>query len=175
MKKETENLAKAAVALQEDLNKLSVDKINTTEDKDPKIQEISLEKICQNEGIPYIKPARRLSPPMGKLPETQKGEHKRAWEYVKGIYENYQVPGEAITFSLCLYPGDADYLWIIPANIPVAIPRLVAKHLEETQKYHQFSYTEKANEVLQTDSFTHTFHVCGVQYRGKFRPIGAFE
>lgn len=175
MKNETENLAKAAVALQEDLNKLSVDTINTTEDKEPEIQEISMENKCKEQGIPYIKPSRRLSAPMGKLPEKQKAEHKRAWEYVKGIYENFHIPGEAITFPLCLYPGDADYLWVIPANIPVAVPRLVAKHLEETQKYHQFAYREKPTDILQTDSFTHSFSVSGVQYRGKFRPIGAFE
>ena len=54
MKKETENLAKATVALQEDLNKLSVDKINTTEDKEPEIQKISIEKKCKELGTKVL-------------------------------------------------------------------------------------------------------------------------
>lgn len=174
MKKETEKLAKAAVSLQEDLNKLTVDHINETPDVEPEIQKESMESRCQAEGIRYIKPKRRLSPPLGSLPTKQKDEHKRAWEYVKGIYENFAIPGEAITFSLCLFPGDPDFLWEIPANVPVAVPRMVAKHLEETQKYHQFAYQELPSNAQTVDNFTHSFKVSGVSYRGKFRPIGAF-
>ncbi len=174
MKKDTANLAKSTMELQEDLDKLTVDEVNTTKTEEPEIQEISLEQKCKNEGIPYIKPKRRLSPPLGTLPNKIKEEHKRGWEYVKGIYENYQVPGEEINFSLCLYPGDADYLWSIPSNVPVAIPRMVAKHLEEVQQYHLFDHRKKSPDLLRSDSFTHSFEVTGIKYRGKFRPIGAF-
>ncbi len=174
MKKDTIKLAEATVALQEDLNNLTVDKVNETKDQEPEIQEISMENKCNAEGIQYIKPSRRLSPPLGKLPDKQKKEHVRAWEYVKGMYENFAVPGEAITFSLCLYAGDADFLWTIPCNVPVAVPRHVAKHLEETQKYHDFAYRDSPLESLKIDNFTNTFQVSAVKYRGKFRPIGAF-
>ena len=175
MKKETEELARSTMRLQDDLNKLNIDEINKVQADDPEIQEMSFENKCKADGVRYIESKRRLSSPMGTLPEKLKKEHKRAWEYVRGMYENFASVGEAITFSLCMYPGDADHLWEIPANVPVAVPRFVAKHLEEVQKYHQFNYVEAPTYALGKDNFTHRFKVSGVQYRGKFRPIGAFE
>lgn len=177
--KNTEKLAKAAVEMQQDLSTLTVDRVEQLAPKvDAEIQEESLENIAKREGIPYIKPKRRLSPPIGTLPEKQKHEHQRAWEYVKGIYENYVINGEPITFSLCLYPGDADFLWEIPCNIPVYVPRMVAKHLEEAQKYHTFSQiaatTDPAPMSLGEVDGMRWFRPTGTHYRGKFRPIGAF-
>jgi hypothetical protein len=176
MKTETAKLAKSAIEMQEDMNSLSIDRVNEMAPKteEPLPQEESLEQIAKKEGTLYIKPKRRLSPPLGTLPEKLKSEHKRAWEYVKGIYENYVVNGEPITFSLCLYPGDADYMWEIPPNIPVYVPRMVAKHLEEVQKYHSFGFIERAPNAWQKDEFTHQFAATGTHFRGKFRPIGAF-
>lgn len=175
MKKETTNLAKAAVGLQEDLNQMTMDRIEATAERsEPAYQPETLEAIAKREGALYIKPKRRLSPPLGTLPEKLKDEHKRAWEYVKGIYENYVISGEPITFNLCLYPGDADYQWEIPCNIPVYVPRMVAQHLEETQKYHTFSYIERPQNRWAPDDFTHQFSTTGTHYRGKFRPVGAF-
>lgn len=174
MKKDLETAVKATVSLKKDLDKLTVDEVNKTKDEEPEIQEESLENRCKREGVRYIKPKRRLSAPLGTLPEKLKRQHKHDWEYVKGIYENFAIPGEAITFSLCLYPGDADYLWEVPANIPVAVPRLVAKHLEEVQRHHQFGHREKPSALLSPDNFMHEFQVTGTTYRGKFRPIGAF-
>ncbi len=176
--KTVEKLAKSAVGLQEDLDKLSVDVVNEVAPHvDPAPQQESLENVARREGCPYIKPKRRLSPPLGTLPEKLKGEHKRAWEYVKGIYENYIFNGEPLTFALCLYPGDADYLWEIPANTPVYVPRMVAQHLEECQKYHTFSQLAATSEPAPLPSgeveAMRWFRPTGTHYRGKFRPIGA--
>jgi hypothetical protein len=91
------------------------------------------------------------------------------------MYENYVINGEPVTFGLCVYAGDADYLWEIPANVPVYVPRMVAKHLEEVQKYHTFTYLENPMNNLRPDDFTHQFRVDGTHYRGKFRAIGAFS
>jgi hypothetical protein len=52
---------------------------------------------------------------------------------------------------------------------------MVAKHLEEVQKYHTFTYTEAPQTQWRADEFTHQFKVSGTHYRGKFRPIGAFS
>lgn len=180
MSKETEKLAKSAVALQEDLNKLTLDAINKSAPaQEPEPQAESLENLAKREGAIYIKPKRRLSPPLGSLdncknPEKIKKEHARAWEYVKGMYENYVVSGEPLTFSLCLYPGDPDYMWEIPCNVAVYVPRMVAKHLEEIQKYHTFGYIETPANHWKPDEFTHQFSATGTHYRGKFRPLGAF-
>jgi len=178
--KTADKLVKNTVGLQEDLNKLSVDVVNEVAPHcEPEVQIESLESVARREGIQYVKPKRRLSPPLGTLPDKLKNEHKRAWEYVKGIYENYVINGEALTFSLCLYPGDADYMWEIPANVPVYVPRMVAQHLEETQKYHTFSQLGATSEPAAMHSeevgAMKWFKPTGTHYRGKFRPIGAFS
>lgn len=181
MKKETEKLVKTTAGLQEDLNKLSVEEINRiAPSSDPEPQARSLEEIAKSEGVLYIKPKRRLSPPLGSLdncknPEKIKKEHARDWEYVKGVYENFAVPGEPITFKLCLYPGDPDYLWEIPCNVPVYVPRMVAKHLEDCQIFHSFGYVERPANQWQPEGFTHNFQPIGTHYRGKFRALGAFS
>lgn len=170
----TEKLIKSTINAENELKELTVDNINKTKPTEPDFQKKSLEKKYEDEGVKYIKPSRRLSAPMGKLPDKLKKEHKRAWDYVKGIYENFAIPGEALSFSLCLYPGDPDYLWIIPTNIPVAVPRCVAQHLEEVQKYSIFDYRERNSSEMHEDAFTHRFIVSGNKYRGKFRPLEAF-
>lgn len=185
MKKETEKLVEGSLAVQENLNRMTVDEINRTAPLvEPTPQAESLEEIAKREGCLYIKPKRRLNPPLGSLdncknPEKIKKEHARAWEYVKGIYENYVISGEAITFSLCLFPGDADYLWEIPCNRVVYVPRMVAQHLEEVQKYHTFSQLATTSEpspmsMGDVDGMR-WFRASGTHYRGKFRPVGAFQ
>lgn len=175
MKKSTESLVEQTVAVQDNLKSMTVDEINAQAPKAEVVpQEISLKERAKLEGVRYIEPKRRLSPPLGKLPEKLKAKHAHDWEYVKGIYENYIVIGEPITFSLCMYPGDADYMWEIPANVPVYVPRMIAKHLEEVQAYHTFNYIEKSSNDWLVNEETHQFKVTGTHYRGKFRPIGAF-
>ena len=175
MKKQSESLIKGALEIQADLNSLTVDQINREAPKaiEQIPQEMSLKERAKLEGARYVEP-KRLSPPLGKLPESLKKEHNHAWEYVKGIYENYVVTGEPLTFSYSVYPGDADYMWTVPANVPVYVPRFIAKHLEECQAYHTFNYVEKNSSDWKTNDQTHQFKVTGTTYRGKFRPIGAF-
>jgi hypothetical protein len=181
MKKDSEKLVNAVADVQDNLNSLSVDAINEKAPcQEPEPQEKSLEEIAKSEGALYIKPKRRLSPPLGclndcKNPEKIKRQHARDWEYVKGVYENIAVPGEAIKFSLCLYAGDPDYLWEIPCNVPVYVPRMVARHLESVQQYHQFGHIEKPSKLQSVDEFTHELNVIGTSYRGKFRPMEAFR
>lgn len=175
MKKTREDTVKEVVSLQQDLNALSVDKINETAPKaDPEPQtQLSMKEIAKAENVPYIEPKRKIKG-FGKLPEKLVAEHKRDWEYVKGIFENFVVNGEPVKFWLSVYPGDPDCLWEIPANRPVYVPRMVAKHLEDVMKYHTFSYLEKHQQTMAPDDFTHQFTVTGTTYRGKFRAVGAF-
>lgn len=174
MKKETEKLVKGVANLQEDLNSLTVDKINETAVSEPEVEiQLTMKQKAASEHCKYIEPKRSMKA-LGKLPEKLKAQHSKDWEYVKGIYENYIVSGESVSFWLCLYPGDPDCLWEIPANTPVYVPRMVAKHLEEVQKYHTFDFKEKPIHSWHTDQETHQFQSIGTHYRGKFRAIGAF-
>lgn len=176
MKEQSKKVVKEVVKLQENLSTLTVDEVNAKAPVyEPEPQKESLKERAKREGARYIEPTRRLSPPLGKLPEKLKADHARDWEYVKGIYENIVVAGEPLKFSYCKYAGDADYLWEIPANTPVYVPRFIAKHLENCQAYHTFDYVEKPQQFKTVDEYTDQFTVTGTQYRGKFRSMGAFE
>jgi hypothetical protein len=173
-KTDTESLVKNVVALQEDMNSLTVDAIAKTPVEEPApIVELTAKQRAAEMGIRYIEPKRKL-PALGKLPEKLQAQHKYDWEYVKGIYENYVVNGEPLSFWMAAYPGDPDYLWEIPANVVVYVPRFIAKHLEDCQKYHTFSHREKSVSEQRVDDFQYNFAATGTHYRGKFRAIGAF-
>jgi hypothetical protein len=175
MAKDKEELVKQTIEQQKALDSLTVDKIAETVVVEPEIQtKITMKELAASEGIPYIEPKRRLTGPLGKLPDKLKQEHARAWEYVKGIYENFECPGDSIKFSLSLYPGDSDYLWEVPANRPVYVPRMVANHLESCQMYHKFAYIDMASNQLGPGGHMQNFAPTQTTYRGKFRPIGAF-
>lgn len=175
MKKDVE-LVEDVLESQKDLNALTTDKINElapqVEETEPLVQ-LTMKEKAALENCRYIEPKRKLQA-FGKLPEKLRAEHKHAWEYVRGIFENYIVNTEPLTFWLCLYPGDPDCMWEIPPNVPVYVPRHVAKHLEEIMKYHTFNYVQKPESKWRPGDFTETFTPVGTHYRGKFRPIGAF-
>jgi hypothetical protein len=175
MKRTDENLVKSVINLQEDLNSLTQDKIREQAPKadiEPQMK-LSLKDKAKMEGAKYVEPKRKLAA-IGKLPENMKKAHAHDWEYVKGIYENYVVTGESVNFWYVKYPGDPDCEWEVPANKPVYIPRMIAKHLEEVQQYHTFDHREKSPDQQQKLDYVENFCVTGTKYRGKFRPIGAF-
>lgn len=167
---------KSVIEMQKDMNALSVDKINEVAPKNEEVEaplELSYKEKAALENALYIEPKRTLKA-FGNLPEKLKREHAHAWEYVKGMYENYIVNSEPITFWLSLYPGDPDCLWEIPPNRAVYIPRHVAKHLEEVMKYHSFDFVEKPKDRWRPGDQMEQFTPVATHYRGKFRPIGAF-
>lgn len=176
MNKKTESLVKSVVELHEDMNALTVDKINNTAPAPQEIEpqtKLSMREIAKMENIPYCEPVRKLGA-FGTLPEKQKRDHERDWEYVKGIFENEVCRGEPIRFWFSKYAGDPDCMWEIPANRPVYVPRMIALHLETVMQYHTFDYIEKPSNIWRKDDFTHQFSTTGTFWRGKFRPIGAF-
>lgn len=173
------------INLQKEMNDFTVDKIESVapkqEEFEPQVK-LSMKEIAKMEGIPYIEPYRTL-PAVGVLPDKWKKMHAEDWEYVKGIFENTVSPGESICFSLCLWPGDKDCSWRIPANRVVYVPRMVARllsgekhpHLNvQALKYHTFNYIERPSVEWSPDQFTHNFNVLGTFSRGNFRAVGAF-
>ncbi len=173
-RKSQTNQVSEVISLQKDLNSLSTD---TVEQVAPKAEdaplEISVRDRAKFENCLYIEPKRTLKG-CGVLPEKLKKEHVHAWEYVRGMFENFTVVGEHITFWLSLYPGDPDCMWEIPANTPVYVPRHVAKHLEEVMKYHKFDFIEKPKDKWRPGDAMESFTPVSTHYRGKFRAIGSF-
>jgi hypothetical protein len=179
MTKISEKKIQEVAGLQEEMSSLAVDTIEELAPKAvvPEVLEMSIKERAKKENVRYIEPKRTLTPPgkAEKLPEKLKKQHARDWEYVKGILENFELTGEPVEFALKLYPGDPDLLWEVPSNVPVYVPRLVAKHLEETMKYHTFSFIDVPSERWKVNDFTHHFKPTGTHYRAKFRSVGAFE
>lgn len=175
MAKKNEELVKEVVEMTTQMSELTVDKLNETPVAEPEIQtKLTNKELADSLGVRYIEPKRKMAP-FGTLPEKLKSEHQRDWEYVKGIYENIESVGESVEFWYCKYPGDPDCLWSIPANVPVFVPRMIAKHLEEHQRYHKFDYIQRPEGQWGPDEFTHEFRPAQTVYRGKFRPIEAFK
>lgn len=177
MKKDPVKVVEEVLTLNQQMNDLTMDAINDmapeAKYQEPEVQ-LSRKELAAQEGYFWIEPKRTL-PAVGILPESQKKDHAHDWEYVRGIYENFVVAGEGVEFWLCKYAGDKDCLWLIPANKPVYIPRMVAKHLEEVQKYHKFKYHVDNVSMGQASSGDHGFSPFETHYRGKFRAIGAFS
>ncbi len=180
MKKDTESLVKNVAEMSQGIAQMSVDKINELAPA-AELAELQLtaKQKAATEGVRYIEPKRKFKG-LGVLPEKLKKDHARAWEYVKGIYENYVVSGEPVEFwHNGDFPGDPDCLWAIPCNVAVYVPRFIAKHLEECQKYHTFTKLEGKSDPTPMGSHEveamRWFSPSGTHYRGKFRSIGAFS
>lgn len=168
------NAVEQVLEMHQDMNALTVDKINETAPKAQEVeQKINYKKLAEKEGIQYIEPLRKLNA-FGTLPDKLQKDRDRDWEYVKGVFENMVINGEPIRFWFSKYPGDPDCMWEIPCNRPVYVPRMIATHLETTMQYHTFDYVEKPTSHQRKDDFTHNFTATNTYYRGKFRPIGAF-
>jgi hypothetical protein len=168
------NAVEQVLEMQQDMNALTVDKINETAPKAVEVEEkVNYKKLAEKEGVQYIEPLRKLNA-FGTLPDKQLKEHTRDWEYVKGVFENHVINGEPITFWYSKYAGDPDCLWQVPCNRPVYVPRMIATHLESCMQYHTFDYVQKPEQNWRKDDFTHNFTATNTFYRGKFRPIGAF-
>lgn len=173
-KEDQVKLVEKLIDQQKDMNALTVDKINDMVPvSEPESKLEITKKMAEAEGVIFIEPKKKLMP-FGKLPEKLKKEHAHDWEYVKGILENMEVAGEPIEFWYCKYPGDPDCLWNVPCNRPVYVPRMIAKHLESTMKYHDFQYVERPINGWEKDRFKEDFTPVGIKWRAKFRPVEAF-
>lgn len=186
MSKQQEKAVKDVLSLHKDMNELTVDKIESmapeVKESEPQIK-ISMKELAKSENVQYIEPLRKLQP-FGCLPEKWKKLHAHDWEYVKGIFENEVSRGEPIRFTFSKWPGDPDCIWEVPSNVPVYVPRMIAKHLSgekdeitgmQAMQYHNFEHIQKADSQLRKDDFMQQFAVTGTISRGKFRAIGAFS
>jgi len=172
-KKNKEDLVKSVINQQKEMSSLTVDEINKTPEAPIEEVKLSKKEIAKMEGAHYIEPKRKLAP-VGKLPEKLEKQHAHDWEYVKGVFENFEMSGEPVQFWYSKYPGDPDCLWEVPCDVPVYVPRMIAIHLENVMKYHKFDYIERDSRDWKSDQFTHLLKPIATHYRGKFRPIGAF-
>ena len=156
----------------------------------PKAEEkelpLDMEAKAKKEGALYLKPKRKLKP-ISKLKPELKKMRDHDWEYVKGVYQNESLSGigsnEPKEFWFLKWPGDEDCLWEVPVNIPVYLPRMVARHLAgekqstgmEAMKYHTFDYKENPELKAIKNEVTESFIPVATHYIGKFTAVGAFS
>jgi hypothetical protein len=186
MNKEKVKIVNELLTNQKEMNELTVDKICEAAPEAKEVEQqvkINYKELAEREGIEYIEPVRKLLP-FGTLPEKWRKMRDHDWEYVKGVFENEVSKGESIKFGFSKWPGDPDCVWEVPANRPVYVPRMIAKHLSgekdehtgiQAMEYHTFDHIQKAHNQWKKDHFADQFAVTGTQKRGTFRPIGAFS
>ncbi len=112
-------------------------------------------------------------PRKSPIPEGLRAERDHGWEYVDGIFENRFAPGEPITFCKNPFPGDGYSEWTIPANIPISIPRWLAKHLND-RKWKQFGFKDRESSRLIPGDVMQNFDVTGIQHRTSFMRVSEY-
>lgn len=145
MKREVDKIDAQIDSTQANLAQINVDtKPHVVADQ--KVQtEASRSEILKYDA-PYIKPVRSMPACSRAKPEQEK-MRKAAWEYIRCIVENYEVRGESVQFWYCPpLSGEQTWEWIIPVNIPVWIPRMVAEHLS-TRSYNRIVMQDSSHKM----------------------------
>jgi hypothetical protein len=126
----------------------------------------------KNADAPYIKPIRSIN---SKEPfdEKQREAHKKAWEYIKCVFENHEIIGEEISTWTKRFPGDPAHFWKVPVNKPVYVPRLLAKQISQCF-YNRLTMRE--DQITSSDgigSYTGAVVVDQVKPRLSCRTVGS--
>ena len=189
MKKDPVKLVKDVAAMTGGMSEMTQDRVN---DLAPELEEtevkLTTKQIAARDGVRYIEPKRKL-PGFGadNMKSEWKPKHARDWEYTLGMFQGEARNGshsqDPKTFWHCKWPGDPDCLWEIPVEVPVYLPRMIAKYLAgekeedtgmESMKYHKFDYRERPINYQRPDDFTHDFAPVSTHHRGRFIPLGQF-
>lgn len=112
----------------------------------------------QMDNVIFVKPLMSLKvKTTTPLREDRIKERNYMHERVVGVFENRELIGEAKPFWINAFPGDDYEQWILPTNVPISIPRYIAKHLNENTKYTVFKYKEKSADQQVPNSFKEGF------------------
>lgn len=131
-KKELERVEKQFDAFQENIEQLTLDRMNEA----PKLEQEPQTKIAQKDVKDiYLKPFRTISS-REKFNEKFRTEYDFAKEYVCFIAENKEVIGEAIEIWTKPFPGLPAEMWKVPVNKPVHGPRYLAEQIKGCS-YHR--------------------------------------
>jgi len=79
---------------------------------------------------PVMKPLKSITD-RAKFNEAYRKQWEYAWEYIKVIVENYEIPGEKISHWTHRFAGHPAHYWEVPVNKPVYVPRLLADQLSK--------------------------------------------
>lgn len=139
---ELEKLEKQVDAFNDNVNQLTLDRMNEAPKKELEPQtKLSSSEIEKSKDI-YLKPSRSISSSQ-KFNEKFRENWNFDKEYVQFIAENNECKGDAIEMWTRPYGGVPAEFWQIPTNKPVWGPRHLAEQIKRCC-YHRLTMENKA-------------------------------
>lgn len=138
--KELDKAEEQFKSFDEDIKKMTLDRMNETGTKDvepqTKLSQADKDKMNQI----YLKPHRTISS-REKFNEKFRESYNFDKEYVYFTAENKEIIGETIELWTKPYPGLPAEEWKVPTNKPLWAPRYLAERIKGC-KYHRLTMQE---------------------------------
>lgn len=138
--KELDKLQKQCEAFENQVNELTLDRMNQSPMADVEPQTKLSSKELDKSKQTYLKPERIISDP-AKFNEKFRQDWNFAKEYVQFIAEHKELIGECIETWTRPFGGVGAEFWRIPTNKPVWGPRYLAEQIRKC-KYHRLRMEE---------------------------------
>ena len=133
--KELDRVEKQFDAFQEDVNKMTLDRMNMAPKADLEPQtKLSQKEIANSKDI-YLKPKRTVAC-QDKFNEVHRDEYNFQKQYVQFQAENKEIIGESIDIWTRPFGGMPAEEWDVPVNKPVWGPRYLAEQIKRCY-YHR--------------------------------------
>lgn len=110
-----------------------------------------MEKKYAENHAKFMRPTGWISPAGEPNPRFDR-QRREDWEYVVGIVEAKEGISSLGMYEMdwCKWAGDAITTWKIPTGVPVAIPRGLANHIRNENKWT--AYISKTRQATREDS-----------------------
>lgn len=137
--KEIDKVEKKFDQFKEEINNLTLDRMNEAkkEETEPQTKISSKEKS----NVIFLKPKRQFNA-KEKFNEKFRNEYNFACERVNFIAENIEIIGETLDFWTKPFAGMPTEEWEVPVNKPVNAPRYVAEQIKRCT-YHRLVMQDK--------------------------------
>jgi len=133
--RELDRVEKQFDAFKEDVDKMTLDRMNVTprRDEEPQTQ-LSQQEIFKSKDI-YLKPIKTVGC-QDKFNEKWREDYNFQKQYVQFQAENKEIIGEEIDLWTRPFPGMPAEEWKVPVNKPVWGPRYLAEQIKRCY-YHR--------------------------------------
>jgi hypothetical protein len=133
--KELDRVEKQFDAFKEDVDKMTLDRMNMTPKQDVEPQtKLSQDEIFKSKDI-YLKPIKTIGC-QDKFNEKWREEYNFQKQYVQFQAENKEIIGEEIDLWTRPFPGMPAEEWKVPVNKPIWGPRYLAEQIKRCY-YHR--------------------------------------
>lgn len=167
--KELDRAEKQFDEFQENVNALTLDRMNQAPklDHDPQTK-LTQSDIAKSKDI-YLKPARAIGS-KESFNEKFREDYNFSKEYVQFIAENNEIKGETIDIWTKPFPGLPCEYWQVPANKPVWGPRYLAEQIKRAT-YHRMRIEDRPTGYDQNGQYYGTLAVDSIVQRLDAHPV----